>query len=72
MKIPKKIPKNTSSCDESNGVKFFSNIHSFSILCGHLKLNKKSVHTKVYEYNVKYVIHYINIKVVQKRVGEFI
>ena len=37
----KKNPKNTSSCDESNGVKFFSNIRSFSILWEHLKLNRK-------------------------------
>ena len=63
MEKSQKILKNTSSCDESNGVKFFSNIHSFSILCEHLKLNKKNVHTKVYKYNVK---------VVQKRIGEFI
>ena len=40
----------------------FSKIRSFSIVCGDLKL-KKNVHTKVYKYNVK---------VVQKRVREFI
>ena len=56
MKNSQKIPKNTSSCDESNGVNFFLNIRSFSILCEYLKLNKKSVHTKVYKYNVKHVI----------------
>ena len=27
---------------------------------------------KVYKYNVKHVIYYINVKVVQKRVGGFI
>ena len=58
-----KIPKNTSRCDESNGVKKFSKIRPFSIVCGDLKLNKKNVHIKVYKYNVK---------VVQKRVGGFI
>ena len=42
---------------------FFSKIRLFSIVCGDLKLNKKSVHTKVYKYNVK---------VVQKRIGGFI
>ena len=63
MKNSQKIPKNTSSCDESNGINFFSNIRSFSILYEHLKLNKKNVHTKVYKYNVK---------VVQKRDGGFI
>ena len=57
MKNFQKIPKNTSRCDKSNGVKYFS------IVCGDLKLNKKRVHTKVYKYNVK---------VVQKRVGGFI
>ena len=40
-KFPKKIPKNTSRCDESNSVKFSQKIHSFSIVCGDLKLNKK-------------------------------
>ena len=63
MEKSQKNLKNTSSCDESNGVKFFSNIRSFSILCEHLKLNKKNVQTKVYKYNVK---------IVQKRVGGFI
>ena len=63
MKNSEKIPKNTSRCDESNGVNFFSKIRSFSIVCGDLKLNKKNVHTKVYKYNVK---------VVQKRIGGFI
>jgi len=63
MEKSQKILKNTSSCDESNGGNFFSNIRSFSILCEHLKLNKKNMHTKVYKYNVK---------VVQKRVGGFI
>ena len=33
------------------------------MVCGDLKLNKKSVHTKVYKYN---------IKLVQKRVRRFI
>ena len=40
MKNSQKNLKNTPSCDESNGVKFFSNIYSFSILYEHLKLNK--------------------------------
>ena len=53
-------------------VSIFLNIRSFSILCGYLKLNKKNIHTKVYKYNVKHVIYYINVKVVQKRVGGFI
>ena len=37
-----KISKNTLSCDESNGVNFFSNIRSFSLLYEHLELNKKT------------------------------
>ena len=41
MKNSQKIPKNTSRCDESNGVKFSQKNHSFSIVCGDLKLNKK-------------------------------
>ena len=55
MKNSQKIPKNTLKCDESNGVKFSKKNRSFSIVCGDLKLNKKSVHTKVYKYNVKVV-----------------
>ena len=45
---------------------FVSNIRSFSILCGHLKFKQKNMHTKIYKYNVKHVIHCINIKVVKK------
>ena len=62
MKNYQKIPKNTSRCDESNGVNFSQKFCSFSIVCGDLKLKKK-VHTKVYKYNVK---------IVQKKVGGFI
>ena len=54
MKKIQKIPKNTSRCDESNGVKFSQKIVHL-VVCGDLKLNKKSVHTKVYKYNVKVV-----------------
>ena len=53
MKNSQKIPKNTSRCDESNGVKFSQkSVHC--IVYGDLKL-KKNVHTKVYKYNVKVV-----------------
>ena len=47
MKNFQKIPKNISSCDESNGVNFFSNIHLFSIIFGHLKLNKKCAYKNI-------------------------
>ena len=42
MKNSQKNSKNTSRCDEYNGVKFSKKIHSFSIVCGDLKLNKKT------------------------------
>ena len=41
-KNSQKIPKNTSRCDESNGVKFFSKIRSFSILRGFEVKQKKA------------------------------
>ena len=41
MKNSQKNFKNTSRCDEYNGVKFFSKIRSFNIFFGHLKLNQK-------------------------------
>ena len=65
MKILKKLLK-ILQVATSLMVSKFLNIHSFSILCEHLKLNKKNVHTKVYKYNVKHVIHCINVKVVKK------
>ena len=40
MKNSQKIPKNTSRCDESNGVKF-SQKFVHLVFCGDLKLNKK-------------------------------
>ena len=43
----------------------FLNIRSFSILCEHLKLNEKNRAYKSIQ------IQYINVKVVQKRVGGF-
>ena len=62
MKNSKKIPKNTSRCDESNGIKFSQNSFIYYSLRG-FEVKQKNVHTKVYKYNVK---------VVQKRVGGFI
>ena len=59
MKISQKNSKNTSRCDESNGVKFSQKIRSFSMVCGIYKLNKKNVHTKVYKYNVDCIYVYI-------------
>ena len=55
MKNSQKIPKNTSRCDESNGVKFSQKFVHLVQFCGDLKLNQKNVHTKVYKYNVKVV-----------------
>jgi len=40
MDKSQKFPKNTSSYDESNGVKFFFQIF-VHLLCGHVKLNPK-------------------------------
>ena len=52
MKNFQKIPKNTSSCNESNGIKFSQKfvhlvIRSFSIVCGDLKLNQKRKRKKM-------------------------
>ena len=61
-KFPKKILKILQGATNLMVSNFLKN--SFiSIVCRDLKLNKKSVHIKVYKYNVK---------VVQKRVGGFI
>ena len=68
MKNFQKNSKNTSSCDESNGVKYLFIWYTLRAF----ELKQKNVHTKVYKYNVKHVIYYINVKVVQKRVGGFI
>ena len=62
IKNSQKISKNTSKCDESNGVKFLKNSFIQYSLRG-FEVKQKNVHTKIYKYNVK---------VVQKRVGGFI
>ena len=61
MKNFQKNSKNTSRCDESNGVKFSQKFVHLVQFAGFEV--KKNMQTKVYKYN---------IKVVQKRVRGFI
>ena len=62
MKNSKKIPKNTSRCDEFNDVKFSQKFVHLVQFAG-FEVKQKNIHTKIYKYNVE---------VVQKRVGGFI
>ena len=66
MKKFQKIPKNISSCDESNGVKFCFKYSFIQYTLQAFEFTQKNVHTKVYKYNIKHVIHCINVKVVKK------
>ena len=52
MKNFQKIPKNTSSCDESNGVKFFQIFIHLVYFCEHLKL-KKHAYKSIQIYTIR-------------------